>query len=310
MLKNSEVSNTVLRTRRMKKFKRSLTGWLFASPVILGIIIYTYVPAVQSIVYSFFDYNLFNRMDFVGFGNYIKLFAVDPDFWTVWFNTGVYALISVPLNLVLGYFTALLANKKARGVFVYRLLFYLPCIIPGVASGLLWLDLFDAGPTGLINKILESVGLPRATFFSAQNTSLATLIFTNIWGVGGSMVIWLAAFKNIPIELYESANLDGASALRKIISITIPLSTPMIFYNLVTGIIGSLQVSSTFIIGGGTGRGVGDSLYFIAVKIYHESFGGPFRMGYASALAWVLFLVIGVLTAVVFRTNKWVYYED
>ena len=296
------------RARRRKEY---LIGYLFAMPVILGIIIYTYVPAVQSFVYSFFNYDGFYTLEYVGLNNFRVLLTIDPDFWTVVRNTFLYAVCVVPLSLVLGYAVALTVNNTLKGITIYRMLFYLPVIIPGVASGLLWLDLFEAGPTGIFNKILETVGLPRASLFSKQETSLATLVFTTVWGVGGGMVIWLAAFKNIPVGLYESAKIDGANALIRTLRITLPLSTPMIFYNLITGIIGALQVSSTMIIGGSNGRGVGDSLYFIAVKIYHDSFGGAFRLGYASAFAWMLFAVIGLLTFIVFKTSgKWVYYED
>ncbi len=296
---------------RIRRRKEYLIGYLFALPVILGIIIYTYVPAVQSFIYSFFNYDGFYTLEYVGLNNFRVLLTIDPDFWTVVRNTFSYAICVVPLSLVLGYIVALTVNNSLKGITMYRMLFYLPVIIPGVASGLLWLDLFEAGPTGIFNKILESVGLARASFFSKQETSLATLVLTTVWGVGGGMVIWLAAFKNIPVGLYESAKIDGASALTRTLRLTLPLSPPMIFYTLITGIIGALQVSSTMIIGGSNGRGVGDSLYFIAVKIYHDSFGGAFRLGYASAFAWMLFAVIGLLTFIVFKTSgKWVYYED
>lgn len=298
------------KSAKNRKLKEYMIGYLFAAPVILGIIIYTYVPAVQSFVYSFFNYDGFYTMNYVGLNNFKVLLTIDPDFWTVVKNTFIYAVCVVPLSLIVGYLVALTVNNSMKGITVYRMLFYLPVIIPGVASGLLWLDLFEAGPTGIFNKLLEAVNLPRLAFFSKQETSMATLIATTLWGVGGGMVIWLAAFKNIPVSLYESAKIDGANAFMRTIQITIPLSTPMIFYNLVTGIIGALQVSSTMIIGGSSGKGVGDSLYFIAVKIYHDSFGGAFRLGYSSAFAWMLFAVIGLLTFIVFKTSKWVYYED
>jgi len=291
--------------------KECMEGYIFAMPVILGILIFTYFPAVQSLFYSFFKYDGFYTMQWVGLGNFKAALILDPDTPVVYKNTFIYAVSVVPLSLVLGYLVALLCNVKIKGINIYRMLFYLPVIIPGVAAGLLWLDLFEAGDTGIMNKILETAGFSRMTFFSKKNTSMSTLIFTTVWGVGGSMIIWLAAFKNIPVSLYESAKLDGANAFKRLINITIPLSTSMIFYNLVTGIIGALQVSSTLVIGGSSGRGVGDSLYFIAVKIYKESFGGPFRLGYACAMGWILFAVIGALTAIVFLSNKkWVYYEE
>ncbi len=292
-----------------REVKKTAIGLLFASPVIIGVLIFTFWPALQSLYYSFTDYDLFNDANWIWLRNYEMILTLDPDTWTVFKDTFVYALISIPLNLLLGYFLALAANFKVKGITTYRTLFYLPVIIPSVASGLLFMDMFLVGPSGIFNNILEAVGLPALTWFSKAETSMATFIFMNLWNVGGGMIIWLSCLKNIPVTLYEAAELDGVNAWRKLISITIPMSTPIIFYNLITGIIGSLQVNSSLIVGGSSGTGVGNSLYFIAVKIYNEAFKS-FNMGYASAFAWLLFLIIAVLTAVVFKTSKWVFYGE
>ena len=295
--------------RLKRKLMNELGGYLFTLPVLLGVLIFTYYPAVQSLIYSFFEYDGFVQMNPVGFRNFIRIFTLDRETGTVFLNTFVYAVITVPLGLVLGYSLALLANTRIRGISAFRVLFYLPVIIPGVSAGILWRDLFD--PTfGIMAQIFRTLGLPEPTFFAEASTSMATLVWTTTWSMGGGMVIWLAAFKNIPAALYESARLDGAGYFRQLFSITIPLSTPMIFYNLVTSVIGTLQIFSTMIIAGGTsGRGVDNSLYFIAVKIYNEAFTRG-SMGYASALAWVLFAIIAVLTVVMFMSNRWVQYSE
>lgn len=301
---------TVLLKANKKKLKEFCAGVLFALPVILGVIIFTYYPAIQAFIYAFTDYDGFYQMNFVGLYQFEVLFTLDPDTWTVFSNTFIYAFISVPLNLLLGYVLALVANYKVKGISFFRTVFYLPVVIPSVASSILFMDILDAGSYGIINRILTVFGLPAGTFFSQAYSSMPTLIFMNTWMIGGSMIIWLAAFKNIPGGLYEAASLEGANAFQRVIYITIPLSTSMIFYNLVTGIIGSLQITSTLIIGGTEGKGVGDSLYFVAIKIYNEAFRGAYNMGYASAIALVLFVIIALFTALIFKTSKWVYYEE
>lgn len=299
-------------TDRAKRILRTnIQGYLFTLPIILGVAIFCYMPAIQSLIYSLFEYDGFNLKaeNFIGFDNYIRIFSKDLETQKVFVNTIIYAIISVPLNIVLGYGLALLVNHKKTGVFVYRLLFYLPVIIPGVVSGLLYKDLFDT-QYGIFNDILKVFGL-EYTFFEDAATAMPTLIFTNLFQIGGGMVIWLAAFKNIPATLYESADLDGGNYFQKLIYITIPMSTSTIFYNLVTGVIGSLQIFSTFIIASGSGgRGPDDSLYFLAVKIYNEAFTRFGNMGYACALGWVLFVVIAILSALIFKFNGWVQYME
>lgn len=286
-------------------------GFLFAMPVILGLIIFTFIPAVQGFIYAFFKYDGFTEMKFVGFKNFVTFFTIDADMPFIFRNTFLFAIINVPLSLVLGYLVALLVNTEMKGVRVFRTLFYLPCVIPGVASALLWSDLF-AVQGGIMNQILTSMGLPAGTFFNEASTSMATFIWTTTWSVGGGMVIWLAAFKNIPKQLYEAALLDGASYAQRVLKITIPMSTPMIFYNLIQGIIGSLQMFNTYILAASTsGRGIDNSLHMFAVKIYNLAFtGNHVQIGYASAVGLVLFIIIIVLTACAFMTNKWVHYSE
>ena len=291
--------------RLKRKLMNELGGYLFTLPVLLGVLIFTYYPAVQSLIYSFFEYDGFVQMNPVGFRNFIRIFTLDRETGTVFLNTFVYAVITVPLGLVLGYSLALLANTRIRGISAFRVLFYLPVIIPGVSAGILWRDLFD--PTfGIMAQIFRTLGLPEPTFFAEASTSMATLVWTTTWSMGGGMVIWLAAFKNIPAALYESARLDGAGYFRQLFSITIPLSTPMIFYNLVTSIIFSMQAfTQVYML---TNGGPTEDTMTMVFTIYN--YGIKYReIGQASSMAWFLFVIIFGMTMVVFRTNKWVYYE-
>jgi len=301
-----------LKTKSRRQRIIDLQGYLFVSPIILGVLLFTYIPAVQSLFYSFFDFNGFSQLDFVGLKNFITILSSkDIESGKVFANTFLYSAIIVPFGIVIGYLLALAVNIKLKGIRVYRLLYYLPCIIPGIVSGILWRDLFDA-QHGLFNRFLSWFGM-HSPFFTSAKTAMATLVSTSLWGMGGGMVIWLAALKNIPESLYESAKLDGANAFQRLIKITIPMSSSVIFYNLVVGVIGSLQTFATFIIAGGSGamagRGPADSLYFLSVKIYTDAFT-RYRMGYACALGWILFVIIAVLTVFIFKTSGWVQYMD
>lgn len=285
-----------------------LTGVLFASPVILGVLLFNYYPMVQA-----FYSSLTHGGEFAWFYQYETVFVYDPDTLQVFGNTLLYALVSVPFGLVLGYFLALAANFKIKGISVYRMLLYLPVVIPAVASGVLFTYLFASTSShGAFNQILGAIGFPELTFFEEASTSMLSLVFMGTWSAGGSMIIWLSAFKNIPSTLYEAAKLDGANAFQCLVNITIPMSTPLIFYNLVTGIIGALQCTSPLVVVGNrfgvSGGGAGNSLYFVAVKILNEFDCAMYE--YASALAFVLFAIVGLFTFVLFKTSKWVYYGE
>ena len=191
----------------------------------------------------------------------------------------------------------------------FRVLYYLPVVIPGVISGVIFSQMFDNTNFGLFNAVLKALGKKEPfPFFTSEKTAMFSAILMNFWTIGASMILWLSALKNIPQGLYEAAKIDGAGVLTRVFKITIPMSTPMIFYNLITSIIGALQTNATMVYAPNGGRGEGDSLYFIAVKIYTEFSSGYY--GYASAVAWVLFVVIAILTFITFKTNKWVYTGD
>ncbi len=284
--------------------KETIAGWVCCSPLIIGLALFTAIPMFCSLIWSFFWYDGFN-MSPAGFGNFVHAFT-DAQVGTAALNTLIYACVNIPLNLVLSYFLALLVNNSHKFTRVFRVLFYLPVVIPAVVSGLLWKDLFD-NTYGIFNKILTSLGLDKFPFFMDPKTAMFSLIFMGLWGIGGGMILWLSAFKNIPKDLYESAKVDGANAFQRFCHITIPMSTPIIFFNLVTSVIGSLQYNGTLIFAPRDGRGYEDSLLLYGVKIYWEAIRVG-DIGYASALSWLLCIVISLLTFVLFKTSKWVFY--
>ena len=288
-------------------FKRNGAGYIFMLPLVAGLALLTVYPVIQALIISFYEYDGFTTANYIGFDNYVRAFTVDTQFWKVVGNTFLYAFLNVPFSMVLSYILALFVNKNIKGISVFRTLFYLPCVIPGIVMGVMWGD-FMAYPSGAFNEIFAAIGLPRFTFLSAADTSMISLFIMGLWGVGGGMILWLAALKNIPAAMYEAADMDGANKLYVLFRITIPMSTTTIFYNLITGIIGTLQINSTLIFAPG-GTGIDKSLYFFSVKIYKEAFQRA-SMGYASALGWILAVVIGLITILLFRTSGWVYSED
>ena len=184
------------------QIKTDIAGYCFVSLVVIGVVVFTFIPAIQSLVYSFFNYDGFLKMEFAGFDNFLYMFQQDYEIGKVFANTFIYAAITVPLGLLLGYALALLANSKVPGISVFRVLFYLPVIIPAVAAGVLWKDIFSPA-YGIFNQIIGVFGL-HSMFFESAKSALPTLILTTVWSTGGSMVVWLASFKNIPQGLYEA----------------------------------------------------------------------------------------------------------
>lgn len=297
------------RHRKTNRFTRqeTIAGWLFVSPLIIGLLFFTLLPILCSLVWAFKDYDGFTVNRFIGFGNFVHMFR-DKEMGNVWKNTIIYTCVSIPLNLILSYLLAWLVNNKRRFTNVFRVLYYFPCVIPGVVNGLLWLDITD-NTYGIFNRILESMGLPAFPFFSESSTAMFSLILMGIWSIGGGMILWLSAFKGISPSLYEAAKIDGANGWQRFTHITIPMSTPIIFFNLVTSVIGSLQYNGTLVIATRNGRGVDDSLYLYGVKIWFTAFKDG-NLGHACALSWVLCVVISILTLVLFKTSKWVVYGE
>ena len=302
------------KTKRLaSEGKKMLIGYAFIGSVVLGLLIFNVYPILESFRLSFYKtYNGIGKPEGFGIFNYMKMFnpSLDDTFYKSLGITFLYAIITVPLSMVLSFALAVLLNSQVKGIGIFRVCCYLPVIIPASVMGILWRDLSDPR-FGLANSILGILGAPRSQFFEAASSSLPTLIFTTLWGLGGGMILWLASLKNVSNEMKEAARIDGANSVVIMFRITIPMCTPIIFYNLILNIIGALQTfANVMTLVGGTG-GVDQSLYFYAIKIYQTAFaGGSYEMGYACALAWFLFLIIAALTAVAFKTSKWVYYDE
>jgi multiple sugar transport system permease protein len=288
--------------------REAVAGYLFVLPWIFSLLVFTAYPVIAAFYFSFTDYNIVQPPEWVGLENYRKMFVDDPAFWKGVRNSAYYALVSVPLGLAASLGLALLLNLRAKGIGFYRTIFYLPALAPPVASAIVFVLMFN--PTnGLINSVLESVGIPGPGWLTDPQWSKPALIILSLWGAGSGALVFLAGLKEIPQSLLEAAEIDGAGAWQRFRHITIPLLTPVILFNLVMGVIGSFQVfTQALVIGGTTGRPLESTLMYM-VHLYRNAFA-YFSMGYASALAVVLFLAILVVTLAIFRSaNAWVYYE-
>jgi multiple sugar transport system permease protein len=308
--------------------KKNLPGYLFISPWLFGFIIFTAFPILASIVISFCDWNLlsgFKHIKWIGLGNYIKLLgfhqeagqwvARDPLFWQSLKVTFGYTIFAVPLGLCGAIAIAMLMNQKIKGITSFRTIYYLPAVVSGVATAVLWRWVFNP-EYGLLNYFLTIIGvkwlltqfgLELPLWLASPTWALPAFIFMSLWGVGGAMVIYLAGLQGIPRELYEVAELDGAGVWKKFTNVTLPLLSPTIFFNLIMGIIGSFQVfTSAYIM---TSGGPANSTLFYGLYLFRHAFV-YYRMGYASAMAWILFVIILFFTLVQFRyAKRWVYYH-
>jgi multiple sugar transport system permease protein len=291
--------------RRRAAFRRNLEGWLFASPWILGFLIWTLGPMIASFVLAFMDWDLVSPARWVGLRN-IREMLHDPILIGALKVTTLYAVISVPLNIVIGLGLALLLNSDIRGLRFYRTAFYLPSVLSGVAVALLWRWLFST-EFGLINLLLSYVGITGPSWLGDERWALWSLIIMNVWGVGAGTIIYLAGLQGIPTDLYEAAEVDGAQGWARFRYITLPLISPVIFFQLIVGLIAALQVFTPALVM--TNGGPNNATNFVLLYLYRNAFQ-YFRMGYASAIAWVLFLYILGLTLLVFRSSAlWVHYQ-
>lgn len=286
--------------------KEAINGYLFFSPWLIGLIFFMAGPILYSLYLSFTSYNMLNAPKWVGTLNYRILFTEDPLFWQSLYNTLYYVFFSVPLATAAGVLMAVLLNQKVKGIAVWRTIFYLPSVVSIIVVSLLWQWIFD--PTfGLINTALAQIGIEGPGWLQDRVWSKPALIIMSLWGVGGGMIIYLAGLQGISRELYEAATVDGAGRIRQFFKITIPMLTPTIFFNLIMGILGSLQVFvQAFIM---TAGGPVNSTMFYALYLYNKAFR-DLQMGYASAMAWVLLVISLIFTLIILRTSKsWVYYE-
>lgn len=280
-------------------------GLLCALPWIAGFILFTGGPLLFSIIISFCEFDILNPAIFTGLRNYLFMWRGDELFWKSLYNTA-FMIIGIPLGMALGLGIAMLLNQNIRGVAVWRTLFYLPSIVPAVASSILWIWIFNP-QSGLLNGMLSWLGIRGPHWLQDENTSKWALILMGLWGAGGGMIIWLAGLKGISQSYYEAAEMDGAGPWQKFIYITIPMLTPYIFFNLVMGLIGTFQIfTQAFIM---TQGGPVNSTLFYAYHLFNNAFR-YLHMGYAAAMAWFLFLIVVVLTAIQMRLSQhWVHYE-
>jgi multiple sugar transport system permease protein len=298
------------RRRRMSVMRRreAVVGLLFVLPWIVGLLAFTVYPILASLYFSFTDYNIVQPPSWTGFSNYTAIFTSDSDFITGVQNSAYYALISVPLGLVLSLVLALVLNLRVRGIGIYRSLFYLPSLAPPVASTIVFLMLLDPDH-GVVNVFLSTLGLPAPAWFSDPSWTKPALILLSLWTSGTATIIFLAGLQEIPQALIEAAMIDGAGRWQRFWKVILPLLSPVVLFNLVMGVIYSFQVfTQAYIVGHDTGDPVGSTLMYMTL-IYRNAFK-YFRMGYASALAMLLFVTIVTVTFVIFRVSRaWVFYE-
>lgn len=299
------MANT-LRWFRTPAGRRTLIGYSFIMPFILGFLFWNVIPAGTAAWLAFQEWNMIRAPRFVLFDNFVRMFS-DKLFWQSLKVTTIYSVISVPARLALGFLIAVLLNTKVRGMPFFRTIYYMPSIVPSVANAVLWAWILNS-EFGLLNAGLSLFGIDKIRWLQEPELALPALIIMSLWTVGGSMVIYLAGLQGIPDVFYEAADIDGAGAWPKFWNITIPLMSPIIFFNLVMGIIGSFQVfTAGFLI---TNGGPQNATLFYVLHLYRTAFQS-LRMGYAAAMGWVLFLIILVLTYVVFKWfGSQVYYEE
>ncbi|NJP44395.1 carbohydrate ABC transporter permease [Actinacidiphila epipremni] len=284
-------------------------GYVFLLPWFAGLAVFTVGPLLYSLYLSFTDYDLLDAPKWTGLANYRQMFTSDPRFFHAVRVTLEYVVVVTPVKLGLGLAVALLLNRRRRGIGVYRSLFYLPSLLgTSVAVALVWRSMFAQG--GAVSDGLASVGLPKTDFINDPTWSLPAIILLSCWQFGAPMVIFLAGLKQIPAELYDAADVDGAGTWQRFWHVTVPLLSPVIFFNLLLETINAFQAfTPAFIVSGGTG-GPADSTLFYTLYLYQTGFN-DFRFGYASAMAWVLLAAVAVVTAAMFRLSRvWVFYGD
>ncbi|GGF99900.1 carbohydrate ABC transporter permease [Paenibacillus abyssi] len=294
---------------RTNALKRHLTGYAFIGPFIIGFLVFTAIPIFASLYLSFTNYDLFTTPRWLGLDNYKKMFTADPKYTQSLKVTMLYVFGGVPLRLAFALFVAMLLNTAAKAIGLYRTIYYLPSIIGGsVAVSIMWRNLF--GDEGAINSILEILGIGGVRWFAEPLAALWMLIFLSIWQFGSSMLIFLAGLKNIPASLYEAAGVDGANAVHRFFKITLPMLSPIILFNAIMQTIGAFMTFvPAYIISKGEG-GPMDGTLLYSLYLFRRAFV-YFEMGYASAMAWIMLLIVAFISVLLFASAKyWVHYES
>lgn len=307
-MENTNIKINKKSNKKISKEKKNIiSGLLFASPVILGFIIFVMGPMITSGYFSLTNYTITGTPEWVGFDNYKNLFVnEDPFFYKSLLVTAIYVFLSVPIQIIASLLVAMVLNRDVKGQGIFRTIFYLPTIVPVAASSMIWIWLMDPN-LGLLNGILKAIGLPTSKWIFDQKTVIPSLIIMSLWTIGSTVIIFLAGLQGVPKQLYEAVEIDGGNSFYKFINITIPMITPTLFFNLVMGFINGFQVfTQAYVM---TSGGPNNASLFYAFYLYKEAFSN-FRMGNACALAWILFIIISLFTLIIFRTSKWVYYEE
>jgi len=304
----STTLKTSLRLPRLKLRQReAILFYLCISPWLIGFVLFYLGPILASLYYSLTEWDLLTAPQFIGLDNYVRLFTRDPLALKSFKVTLVYTLVYVPMDLIFGLSLALMLNQKLRGLGIFRTVYYLPSVLSGVAYVVMWMWMFNP-QHGLINTLLSYVGIQGPRWLLDPKWALGALIMMSLWGVGRTMVIFLAGLQDIPTVLYEAAEIDGASHWKKFWRVTLPLLTPSLLFNLLFGIILTFQTFTNAFVA--TNGGPLDSTLFYVLYLYRKAFE-HLQMGYASAMAWVLFLVVLGCTLVIFLTSgKWVFYRS
>lgn len=295
--------------RTSQRTRNTITGLLFAAPWLIGLTVFWIYPTLASAYYSFTSFNAVQDPTWVGFNNYVELFTDDPNFWAAAYNTLYFAIVSIPLAIIFAFTLAMMLNSKVKGQVIYRTIYFLPTLVPEVALAFVWIYLFTPG-SGLINVPFEWFGIYGLCWLTCPEMSRQTLVLLALWIIGQQVVLYLAGLQDVPQDLYDAADVDGAGFFRRMWNITIPIITPVIFFHLITSVIGALQFFAIpYIMTGGTGFPANTTLFY-SIYLYKQAFQ-YFAMGYASALAWLLFMTTLVVTLVLFRTSRaWVFYAS
>ncbi len=286
----------------------ALEGYLWISPWVIGFLVFSLGPIIASAYLSFTQYKIASSPIWIGLANYQEAFFVDKQFWSSLLRTGYYSIALVTLGISLSLTAAILLNQEIKGRAFYRALYYLPSLTPVVALALLWRWLLQP-QVGLVNFLLSRVGIDGPGWLADSDWAIPALVMVGLWASigGGRMIIFLAGLQGVPKELYESAEIDGADAIQRFLCITLPMISPVIFFNLILGVIGSFSVFSVAFIA--TEGGPNYATWFYMLHLYYNAFS-YFQMGYASALAWIFFVIIFILSFIQIKlSNRWVYYE-
>lgn len=295
------------RLSKKSKVMEKLTPYLFISPWLIGFFAFTAGPLVLSLVMSFYDWPVIGESTFIGLGNYIRMFTQDSQFWDSLGLTLKFAVIFVPLNMIIALVLAMLIATNVKGSNLFRVIFYIPSVVSGVAVAIIWGWILDSN-NGILNYILSLVGIDGPLWLQDPKWAIVAIVIASAWGVGNMMLIFYTDIKSIPSSYYEAAVIDGATPLQQFFKVTIPIITPTILFNLVTSTISALQQLTLVILL--TGGGPMKSTYFYGLFVYENAFKHH-RLGYASANAWVMFFIILGMTAVIFKSSSaWVFYEN